>query len=122
MSKEFNYSVGFYWYEDSDQIGIYTYGRDVFYGTMEEAKEFRDYCQNQPDNQGEDKRDYKIFQLVEVPEASILDKFDPYAMVKPKNPQDYINLLDVALAMSKTMGEQLDEITKNCEKNRGKDE
>jgi hypothetical protein len=35
---------------------------------MEEAKNFQAYCQRQSKNKGEDKREYKIFQLIEVPE------------------------------------------------------
>jgi hypothetical protein len=67
-TKEFMYGVGFYWEGDSGSVGLYASGNDVFYGTMEDAKNFRTYCQTRPDNKGKDKRNYKIFQLVEVPE------------------------------------------------------
>jgi hypothetical protein len=68
QAKKFMYGVGFYWEGDSGSVGLYTYHSETFYGTMEQARNFRDYCQNQPDNKGKDKRTYKIFQLVEVPE------------------------------------------------------
>jgi len=66
--KKFMYGVGFYWEGDSGSVGLYTYHNAVFYGTMEEAKSFQAYCQSRPDNKGKEKREYKIFQLVEVPE------------------------------------------------------
>lgn len=67
QAKKFNYAVGFYWEGDSGSVGTYAYGSETFYGTMEDAKNFQEYCQNRPDNKGKDKRQYKIFQLVEVP-------------------------------------------------------
>ena len=66
--KKFNYAVGFYWPGGEGCVGTYAYGSETFFGTMEDARNFRDYCQGQKDNKGKDKRDYKIFQLVEVPE------------------------------------------------------
>jgi hypothetical protein len=66
--KKFMYGVGFYWEGDSGHVGLYTYHNEVFYGTMEEAKNFQAYCQRQTKKEGEDKREYKIFQLIEVPE------------------------------------------------------
>jgi hypothetical protein len=68
QAKKFMYGVGFYWEGDSGSVGLYTYHNDVFYGTMEEAKNFQTYCQSRPDNKGKEKRQYKIFQLIEVPE------------------------------------------------------
>ena len=67
-AKEFMYGVGFYWEGDSGAVGLYTHFNEVFYGTMQQAKKFQAYCQNRPDNKGKDKRNYKIFQLVEIPE------------------------------------------------------
>ena len=66
--KKFMYGIGFYWEGDSGSVGLYAYGSEVFYGSMQDAKNFQTYCQNQPDNKGQRKRNYKIFQLVEVPE------------------------------------------------------
>jgi hypothetical protein len=66
--KQFMYGVGFYWEGDSGHVGLYASGSEIFYGTMEEAKNFQAYCQSRPDNKGKDKRQYKIFQLIEVPE------------------------------------------------------
>jgi hypothetical protein len=67
-AKKFMYGVGFYWEGDSGHVGLYASGNEVFYGTMEEAKNFQAYCQSRPDNRGKEKREYKIFQLIEVPE------------------------------------------------------
>jgi hypothetical protein len=69
QAKKFMYGVGFYWEGAGEgYVSLYAYGSDVFYGTMEQARNFRDYCQNQPDNKGKNRREYKIFQLVEIPE------------------------------------------------------
>jgi hypothetical protein len=62
-AKKFMYGVGFYWEGDSGHVGLYASGSEVFYGTMEEAKNFQAYCQKQSEF-----RKYKIFQLIEVPE------------------------------------------------------
>ena len=67
-AKEFMYGVGFYWEGDAGAVGLYASGNDVFYGTMEYAKNFQTQCKNRPDNKGKDKRQYKIFQLIEIPE------------------------------------------------------
>lgn len=66
QSKKFNYAVGFYWPDADGCVGTYAYGGETFFGTMEDARNVREYCQNRPDNK--DKREYKIFQLVEIPE------------------------------------------------------
>ena len=68
QAKKFMYGVGFYWEGDSGSVGLYASGSETFYGTMEEARNFQTYCQNQSDNKGKNKRNYKIFQLVEIPE------------------------------------------------------
>jgi hypothetical protein len=63
MKTKFNYGVGHYWDEGEGSVGLYTYHNDMFFGTMKEAKKFREYVKKQsPD------REWKIFQLVEVPE------------------------------------------------------
>jgi hypothetical protein len=67
-AKKFMYGVGFYWEGDSGHVGLYASGNDVFYGTMEEAKNFQAYCQRQAKKDGDQNREYKIFQLIEVPE------------------------------------------------------
>ncbi len=61
--KEFNYCVAHYWEGESGSIGAYTRWNDIFYGTMKEAKKFLKYVKQQsPD------REWKIFQIVEIPE------------------------------------------------------
>jgi hypothetical protein len=68
QAKKFMYGVGFYWEGDSGSVGLYAYGSDTFYGTMEDAQNFLKYCQDQQaDKKKADRKDYKIFQLVEVP-------------------------------------------------------
>ena len=67
-AKQFNYAVGHYWEGESGSVGTYAYGNDIFYGTMEDAQNFLKYCQEQQaDKKKADRKDYKIFQLVEVP-------------------------------------------------------
>jgi hypothetical protein len=65
--EKFNYAVGFYWPEGEGRVGTYTYGRETFFGTMEDARSFREYCQTRPENKT-NKREYKIFKLIEIPE------------------------------------------------------
>lgn len=65
---KFNYAVGHYWEGESGSVGCYAYGSEHFYGTMEEAKSFLKYVQDQDKNEKKaDRRDWRIFQLVEVP-------------------------------------------------------
>lgn len=68
---KFNYVVGFYWPEGNGSVGAYNYFGEVHYGTLEDAKELQRYCQAKLDNvdeDGEDIREYRIFQLVRVPD------------------------------------------------------
>jgi hypothetical protein len=66
--KKFNYAVGHYWESESGSVGTYAYGSDLFFGTMEQAKSFLAYVQEQDKkNKRVDRRDWRIFQLVEVP-------------------------------------------------------
>jgi hypothetical protein len=68
QAKKFNYAVGFYWEGDSGSVGCYAYGSEHFYGTMEDAQNFLKYVQDQQlTKKKADRKDYKIFQLVEVP-------------------------------------------------------
>jgi hypothetical protein len=68
QDKKFNYAVGHYWEGESGSVGTYTYGNDLFFGTMEEAKSFLAYVQEQDKkNKRADRRDWRIFQLIEVP-------------------------------------------------------
>jgi hypothetical protein len=67
-AKKFNYAVGFYWEDEAGSVGCYAYHSEVHYGTMEEAKNFQKYCQDQQKSKPRDqRRDYRIFQLIEVP-------------------------------------------------------
>jgi hypothetical protein len=68
-AKKFNYAVGFYWKKDeNDSVGVYAYGGELHYGTMEDAKGLLEYVQEQEKLQPKARREeYRIFQLVEVP-------------------------------------------------------
>jgi hypothetical protein len=69
QAKQFNYAVGFYWEGESGSVGCYAYHSEVHYGTLKEAKDFQKYCRNQQKSEPKDqRRDYRIFQLVEVME------------------------------------------------------
>jgi hypothetical protein len=60
-TEKFNYCVGHYWPDWNGQIGTYTYGGDVFFGTLKDARNFRAYVESKkPDEK------YHIFRLVEV--------------------------------------------------------
>lgn len=64
--RRFNYAVG--QYQESGSVSCYmSYSSEVHFGTLKEAKDFRDYCNKQAKKDKEPK-DYKIFMLVEVPE------------------------------------------------------
>lgn len=68
QAKQFNYAVGHYWEGESGSVGCYAYGNEHFYGTMEQAKSFLKYVQSQDSKEPKDRRrDWQIFQLVEVP-------------------------------------------------------
>jgi hypothetical protein len=67
-TKKFNYAVGHYWEGESGSVGVYNYFGEIHHGTMEEAKNFLAYVQGQDKkNPKVDRRNWKIFQLVEVP-------------------------------------------------------
>ena len=42
QAKQFNYAVGFYWPETEGHVGTYAYGSETFFGTMEQARAFRE--------------------------------------------------------------------------------
>ena len=68
QSKQFNYAVGHYWEGESGSVGVYNYFGEVHYGTMEEANNFLKYVQGQDKKHPKaDRRDWRIFQLIEVP-------------------------------------------------------
>ena len=68
QAKKFMYGVGFYWEGDSGSVGLYSYHSETFYGTMEQAKNFLAYVEEENMKKKKaDRKDYKIFQLIEVP-------------------------------------------------------
>ena len=68
QAKQFNYAVGHYWEGESGSVGTYAYGRELFFGTMDQAKSFLEYVQAENKKKKlADRRDWRIFQLVEVP-------------------------------------------------------
>ena len=67
-AKQFNYAVGHYWEGESGSVGCYTYHSEIGYGTMEQAQKFLEYVQEQDKkNPKASRRDWRIFQLIEVP-------------------------------------------------------
>lgn len=65
MAEEFNYCVGCPWKPemgDDSSLSIYTYHGEVHYGTLEEAKNFREYVNNQT------KEKNYIYKLVKLEE------------------------------------------------------
>ena len=59
--KQFNYTIGRYWENDSGSIATYkVYTNDVFYGTLKEAKQTLKYIKKQSPDKG-----WRIFILSE---------------------------------------------------------
>lgn len=61
--EKFNYAIGHYW-DDSEQIGAYTYFGQVHYGFREDAENFLKCVQRTtPDH------NWKIFKIMEITNA-----------------------------------------------------
>ena len=60
MENRINYVVARLWYENSNQLCVYAYGSEVHYGTIEDAENFKNFCEKNS------KEKYKIYKLVEV--------------------------------------------------------
>ena len=68
-SKQFNYAIGHYWESESGAVGVYTYGHEIFYVNMKDAKALLKYVNKKNALESkEDQSDYRIFQLIEVPQ------------------------------------------------------
>lgn len=68
QAKKFNYAVGHYWEGESGSVGTYNYFGEVHYGTMKDAKDTLSYVQSKDEDKKKDgRRDWRIFQLIEVP-------------------------------------------------------
>jgi hypothetical protein len=68
QARKFNYAVGHYWEGESGSVGAYNYFGEVHYGTMEEARYTLEYVQGRDKNLTKsERRDWRIFQLIEVP-------------------------------------------------------
>ena len=66
--KSFNYAIGHYWNGETGSVGVYNYFGEVHHGTMEDAEHTLAYVQGtEKEKKKEDRRDWRIFQLVEVP-------------------------------------------------------
>ena len=67
-ARQFNYAVGHYWDSEQGSVGVYNYFGEVHFGTLEEAQHTLKYVQGKDQQQPKsDRRDWRIFQLVEVP-------------------------------------------------------
>lgn len=53
---------------------------------------------------------------------SILNKFDPYAMINPKTEEDFLALLDELNAEADNLTDILDRLTLDCERNKNERE
>ncbi len=64
MAEKFNYCVGRPWEQeaggDGENLSIYAYHSEVHYGTLEEARDFREYVNNQT------KEENHIYKLVKM--------------------------------------------------------
>lgn len=49
-NTKFNYVIGKPWYNNSNQLNIYAYGSEVFYGTMKDAKNTLEFINGRDDN------------------------------------------------------------------------
>jgi hypothetical protein len=75
--QKFSYAVGRPWdpEDPKSSICIYAYHSEVHFGTMEEAKQFRTYVNEQTarDHKTEKKSGkppkYRIYQLIEIPDS-----------------------------------------------------
>jgi hypothetical protein len=68
QALKFNYAVGHHWTDSSGSVGVYNYFGEVHYGTLEEANHMLKYVQDKDKKSPKtDRRDWKIFMLVEVP-------------------------------------------------------
>jgi hypothetical protein len=61
MQKEFNYVIGYPWCEDQpDKLAIYSYGGEIQYGNIEDAKDMLEYVRSQGDEDSEKFAIYRI--------------------------------------------------------------
>jgi len=69
---KFNYGVGRPWNinEPHGSVGLYSYGSDIFYGTLSDAISFRDRCN--ADDERPEKGPYRIYQLTEIPNSAYI--------------------------------------------------
>ncbi len=58
--NKFNYSIAHYWKNNSNSVGTYAYGSEVFYGSMESALKMLDFVKKQSPE-----KDWFIFKLVQ---------------------------------------------------------
>jgi hypothetical protein len=66
--KKFNYAVGHYWSNGNGSVGCYCLFSEVHFGTMKNAKNFLEYVKEKDKTERkENRKDWKIFMLVEVP-------------------------------------------------------
>lgn len=65
IQKQFNYAVGRYWNGKDGALSVYSYHGETFYGTLEQAENFRNYIQEQETDAPPNT--WHIFQLVELP-------------------------------------------------------
>lgn len=58
--EKFNYVIARKWYNDKPQLNCYTYHNTVFFGTLEDAIEQRDFIRGRADQFADEFEIYKI--------------------------------------------------------------
>lgn len=58
--EQFNYVIARKWFNDSDQLNCYTYHNTVFFGTLEDAIEQRDFIRGRAEEHADEFDIYKI--------------------------------------------------------------
>ena len=64
---EINYCIGRPWNNGTDSINVYAYGTSTFYGSLQNAKDMRDFIESRPESM-KNKEKYNIYMLTKVPE------------------------------------------------------
>jgi len=62
--EKFNFVIGRLWNNGESNLCVYTYFGEVHYGTLEDARNFRDTINNRTDDH---KGEYKIYKVSSTP-------------------------------------------------------
>jgi hypothetical protein len=69
---KFNYGVGKPWNPEdpNSSVGLYSYGTQIFHGSLTQAINFRDSCNR--DDRDPERGPYRIYQLTEIPNSAYI--------------------------------------------------